>query len=41
MNAEDPTRWREMARAITAEWEIHPEDGGSGQRIVELFWIEG
>ena len=41
MNAEDPTRWREMARAITAEWEIHPEDGSSGQRIVELFLDRG
>jgi CheY-like chemotaxis protein len=41
MNEEDPTRWREMARAITAEWEIHPEDGGSGQRIVELFLDRG
>ena len=27
MNAEDPTRWREMARAIAAEWQLHPEDG--------------
>jgi cytochrome c-type biogenesis protein CcmH/NrfG len=41
LNAEDPTRWREMARAITAEWELHPEDGGSGQRIVELFLDRG
>jgi CheY-like chemotaxis protein len=41
LNAEDPTRWREMARAITAEWELHPEDGGSGQRIVKLFLDRG
>jgi CheY-like chemotaxis protein len=41
LNAEDPTRWREMARAITAEWELHPEDGGSGKRIVELFLDRG
>jgi len=41
MNAEDPTRWREMARAITGEWQLHPEDGESGQRIVELFLDRG
>ncbi|MGB8297240.1 MAG: DUF4388 domain-containing protein [Polyangia bacterium] len=41
MNAEDPTRWREMARAITGEWQLHPDDGESGQRIVELFLDRG
>jgi CheY-like chemotaxis protein len=37
MNAEDPTRWREMARAIAAEWQLRPDDGRAGQRLVDLF----
>ena len=41
MNAEDPTRWREMARAITAEWQLHPEDGRAGKRLVDLFLEQG
>jgi CheY-like chemotaxis protein len=41
MNAEDPTRWREMARAITAEWQLRPEDGRAGERLVELFLEQG
>ena len=41
MNAEDPTRWREMARAIAAEWQLHPEDGRAGQRLVDLFLEQG
>jgi Predicted N-acetylglucosaminyl transferase len=41
MNAEDPTRWREMARAIAAEWQLHPEDGRTGERLVDLFLEQG
>ena len=41
INAEDPTRWRERARAITAEWQLHPEDGRAGQRLVDLFLEQG
>jgi tetratricopeptide (TPR) repeat protein len=41
MNAEDPARWREMASAITAQWQIHPEDVHAGQRLVELFLQQG
>jgi CheY-like chemotaxis protein/cytochrome c-type biogenesis protein CcmH/NrfG len=41
MNAEDPTRWRETARAITAEWQLHPEDGRAGERLVDLFLQQG
>jgi hypothetical protein len=41
MNAEDPTRWREMARAIAAEWQLHPEDGRAGERLVDLFLEQG
>jgi tetratricopeptide (TPR) repeat protein len=41
MNAEDPTRWREMARAIAAGWQLHPEDGRAGQRLVDLFLQQG
>jgi CheY-like chemotaxis protein len=41
MNAEDPARWREMARAIAAGWQLHPEDGGAGQRLVDLFLQQG
>lgn len=41
MNAEDPTRWRETARAIAAEWQLHPEDGGAGERLAELFLEQG
>jgi CheY-like chemotaxis protein len=41
MNAEDPTRWREMARAIASEWQLHPEDGRAGERLVDLFLEQG
>jgi CheY-like chemotaxis protein/cytochrome c-type biogenesis protein CcmH/NrfG len=41
MNAEDPTRWREMARAIAAEWQLRPEDGHAGERLVDLFLEQG
>jgi CheY-like chemotaxis protein len=41
MNAEDPARWREMARAIAAEWQLHPDDGLAGQRLVNLFLQQG
>ncbi len=41
MNAEDPTRWREMARAIAAEWQLRPDDGRAGQRLVDLFLQQG
>jgi tetratricopeptide (TPR) repeat protein len=41
MNAEDPTRWREMASAIAAEWQIHPEDARAGKRLVDLFLQRG
>jgi len=37
MNAEDPKRWRETARAIAAEWQLYPDDGGAGVRLVDLF----
>jgi len=41
MNAEDPTRWREMARAIAAEWQLNPQDAGAGTRLVQLFLQQG
>ncbi len=37
MNAEDPSRWREMARAITAEWQLNPQDPSAGQRLLDLY----
>jgi len=30
-----------MARAITAEWQLHPEDGRAGKRLVDLFLEQG
>jgi len=41
MNAEDPARWREMASAIAAEWQIHPEDERAGARLLDLFLQQG
>jgi CheY-like chemotaxis protein len=40
-NAEDPTRWREIARAMAAEWQLHPEDGRAGERLVDLYLEQG
>jgi CheY-like chemotaxis protein len=37
MNAEDPSRWREMASAITAEWQLNPQDASAGERLLNLF----
>jgi CheY-like chemotaxis protein/tetratricopeptide (TPR) repeat protein len=41
MNAEDPTRWRESAHAVAAEWQLHPEDGQAGARLVGFFQEQG
>ena len=37
LNAEDPARWRETARALAAEWQIHPDDITPARKLFELF----
>jgi hypothetical protein len=37
LNAEDPSRWRELARALATEWQSRPEDRTVGEKILELY----
>jgi CheY-like chemotaxis protein/tetratricopeptide (TPR) repeat protein len=37
LDGEDPGRWRESARALVAEWQQRPTDGGLGERLVQVF----
>jgi CheY-like chemotaxis protein len=37
LNAEDPTRWRETARALVAEWQLHPSEREPADKLVALF----
>jgi CheY-like chemotaxis protein len=41
LNAEDPARWRETARALAAEWQIHPDDVTPARKLFELFAESG
>ena len=37
LNGEDPARWRETARALAAEWQIHPDDATPARKLFALF----
>jgi CheY-like chemotaxis protein/cytochrome c-type biogenesis protein CcmH/NrfG len=37
INAEDPSRWREMARAVMAEWQLNPQNVSAGEQLLNLF----
>jgi CheY-like chemotaxis protein/tetratricopeptide (TPR) repeat protein len=41
INAEDPTRWRETARALAAEWQLHPSEAGPAGKLLSLFEQQG
>jgi CheY-like chemotaxis protein/tetratricopeptide (TPR) repeat protein len=41
LNAEDPARWREIARALATEWQHRPDDGSLGAELVGLFFKAG
>jgi CheY-like chemotaxis protein/tetratricopeptide (TPR) repeat protein len=37
LNAEDPARWRETARALAAEWQLHPHETVPATKLLTLF----
>ncbi|MDX2023162.1 MAG: response regulator [Deltaproteobacteria bacterium] len=37
LNQQDLARWKELARALTAEWRLQPFDGAVGSALVDLF----
>jgi CheY-like chemotaxis protein len=37
LNAEDPTRWRETAHALAAEWQLHPNELSPARKLMHLF----
>jgi len=37
LNAEDPSRWRETARALAAEWQLHPTEKEPAGRLLALL----
>ena len=37
INAEDPARWRETARALIAEWQLHPSEAEPAGKLLALF----
>ncbi len=41
LNAEDPARWQETARALAAEWHLHPKDGEPANRLLALLARSG
>jgi CheY-like chemotaxis protein len=41
LNEEDPTRWRETAHALAAEWHLHPHESGSPTKLLALFQQHG
>ena len=41
LNAEDPTRWREIAHALASEWHLHPSDSKPALRLLALFQQQG
>lgn len=36
-NQEDPTRWKELSRALAAEWRLRPEDLELGSALTDLY----
>jgi CheY-like chemotaxis protein/tetratricopeptide (TPR) repeat protein len=41
LNAEDPARWRETARALSAEWQLHPTEMEPAAKLLALFEQQG
>jgi tetratricopeptide (TPR) repeat protein len=41
INAEDPARWRETARALLAEWQLHPNETEPANKLLALFRQQG
>lgn len=41
INAEDPSRWRETARALAAEWHLHPSQPGPAGKLLALLGQQG
>ncbi len=41
LNAEDPARWREICRALTAEWRLRPDDRQVGAALMDLLTRAG
>jgi|GEM_PF-1289726 len=37
LNQQDLARWKELARALAAEWRLSPQDGEVGSALVDLF----
>ncbi len=37
LNAEDPSRWRELARALAAEWQLRPDHRAAGEKLLALY----
>lgn len=37
LNAEDPKRWREISRALVAEWQQQPTDRASGVALLDVL----
>jgi tetratricopeptide (TPR) repeat protein len=37
LNSEDPSRWRETARALVAEWQLHPNQPGPAGKLLALL----
>ena len=41
LNAEDPSRWRETAHALAAEWHLHPHESGPPAKLLSIFQQQG
>jgi CheY-like chemotaxis protein len=41
LNAEDPSRWRETAHALSAEWQLHPHEAAPATKLLTLFQQQG
>jgi hypothetical protein len=41
LNAEDPSRWRETARALAAEWQLHPSAPEPAGKLLALLGEQG
>ena len=41
LNAEDPERWRETARALAAEWHLHPHASEPPAKLLSLYQQQG
>lgn len=41
LNAEDPGRWREIAQALVAEWQLRPHERAAGIKLIDLLQRAG